>query len=144
MDNSITDALSGPTITGLVAFVLLLIARIPGINRRMSRFLDPLVRWWTRGALTDQVMDRERAILFRRTQDVDIMEAYLDEVARYMVDARAVAAEHGFRLPKLPTFRQFKADWLRENPEYANEWGSRRRIKQALEADELDDEEVIE
>ena len=141
MDNSITDALSGPTITGLTAFVLLLIARIPTVNRRMSRFLDPLVRWWTRGALTDQVLDRERAILFRRTQDVDIMEAYLDEVARYMVDARAVAAEHGFRLPKLKTFRQFKADWIKRNPSYANEWGSRRRIEQ-IEEEVTDDDQA--
>ena len=139
MDNSITDALSGPTITGLVAFAVLLIARIPLVNRKMSRFLDPIVRWWTRGALTDQVMDRERAILFRRTQDVDIMEAYLDEVSRYMVEVRAIAAEHSLRLPRLKTFRQFKAEWIRENPSYANEWGNRRRIEQIEEVTEVDE-----
>lgn len=134
---ALNDLLDGPLWVILVAFFIIVIARIPGVNRRLARLLDPVVRWWTRGALTDQVMDRERNRLFRRTQDVDIMESYLDYVARTMVEVRAFAIEHNITLPNMKTFRQYKAEWIRQNPEYRNEFGSMRRDGNI--ADELDD-----
>ncbi|GAS98914.1 iron dependent repressor [Mycolicibacterium canariasense] len=118
-----TELISGPTVAGATAFILLVITRIPAVNRRVARLLDPVVRWWTRGALTDQVAEREREILFRRTQDVDILEAYQDEIARWAVEVRAIAIEHDITIPRMKTFRQFKAEWLRDHPEYANEFG---------------------
>ncbi|WP_283612290.1 hypothetical protein [Mycolicibacterium poriferae] len=124
----LADPISGPTIAGATAFIILVLTRIPAINRRLSRLLDPLVRWWTRGALIDQVNENEREILFRRTRDVDILEAYQDEIARWAVEVRAIAIEHGLSLPTMKTFRQFKAEWLRAHPEYANEFGERRNM----------------
>ncbi|WP_349318977.1 hypothetical protein [Mycolicibacterium canariasense] len=118
-----TELISGPTVAGATAFILLVITRIPAVNRRVARLLDPVVRWWTRGALTDQVAEREREILFRRTQDVDILEAYQDEIARWAVEVRAIAIEHDITIPRMKTFRQFKAEWLRDHPEYVNEFG---------------------
>ncbi|UXA19571.1 hypothetical protein [Mycobacterium sp. SMC-4] len=126
---TLADYLSGPTIAGATAFIVLVITRIPVVNRRLARLLDPLVRWWTRGALTDQVTENERRILFRRTQDVDILEAYQDEIARWSVEVRAIAIEHNITIPRMKTFRQFKAEWLRDHPEYANEFGERRHME---------------
>lgn len=121
------DALTNaPVLVVVVALAVIVVLRIPAVNRRLARLLDPLVRWWTRGTLIDQVIEREQERLYRRTQDVDIMEAYLDYVARALVEVRAIAAEHSLVLPPMKTFRQYKTDWIAQNPEYRNEFGSLR------------------
>lgn len=110
---------SPPTLAGLIASVVIGLSRVPSVNRRLARLLDPVIRWWSRGALTDQVGDREREIMFRRTQDVDIMESYLIEVSRWMVEARIDASEKGVQLRPMPPYREYKAQWIREHPDYA-------------------------
>jgi hypothetical protein len=45
---------NGPLWVIVIALIVIVVARIPGVNRRLARLLDPLVRWWTRGTLTDR------------------------------------------------------------------------------------------
>ena len=66
----------------------------------MSRLFDPVVRWWTRGALVDEVHAGELRALRQRVADVDIIEAYLVYVTRWMIDVQLSAARQGMQLPR--------------------------------------------
>lgn len=113
---NVTDL--GSPIIAVILFLLVLVLRLPRFNRRVAALLDPVVRWWTRGALTDEVQARERMILVRRVRDLDIIEAYLVELRRWVVAAQLLANEHSLKLPEPPTFPEFKTRWLREHPDY--------------------------
>ena len=112
----VTDV--GSPLVAVVLFIAVLVLRLPRFNRRVSRFMDPIVRWWTRGALTDEVQQRERMILLRRVRDVDIQSAFLVELSRWAVAAQLHAASQGLTLDPPPNFIEFRGGWLREHPDY--------------------------
>ncbi|SBS73759.1 hypothetical protein MHPYR_180039 [uncultured Mycobacterium sp.] len=114
----ISNPVGGPTIAGAVALILLIVLRIPRINRKVSQLMVPLVRWWSRGSLIDQMQERDRMLLLRRVRDVEIIEAYMIEFRRWALDARVEASAHGFDLVAPPSFPEFKTAWLREHPDY--------------------------
>ena len=97
----------GPGAGALTATVLAL-SRIPRVHHRMSRLFDPVVRWWTRGALVDEVHAGELRALRQRVADVDIIEAYLVYVTRWMIDVQLAAARQGMQLPEIELFPTFK------------------------------------
>lgn len=107
----------GPGAGALTATVLAL-SRIPRVHHRMTRLFDPVVRWWTRGALVDEVHAGELRALRQRVADVDIIEAYLVYVTRWMIDVQLAAARQGMQLPEIELFPTFKKRWLREHPDY--------------------------
>jgi hypothetical protein len=108
---------AGPAV-GIGFTALAMVSRIPIINRRLARLLDPVVRWWTRGTLTDQVQERERQILARRIRDFDIMEAFMIELSRWAREEQLHAVAQGFALSAPPTYLEFKTRWLRSHPDY--------------------------
>lgn len=116
--DAIGNPIGGPTIVGATAVLLFAVLRIPRVNRKVSQLMVPLVRWWSRGSLIDQMQERDRLILLRRVRDVEILEAYMIEFGRWSLDARVRAAAHGLDLNAPPTFPEFKTRWLREHPDY--------------------------
>lgn len=105
-------------VAGAASVVLVAVGRIPVINHRLAHLLEPLVRWWTRGELVDAVQRHEIEILARRTQDMDILQAYVIYVTRWMVNAQVTAARQGLVLDPPQGFDEFKAQWLHRHPDY--------------------------
>ena len=115
----VLDALSNaPVLVVVLALAVIVVMRIPVVNRRLARLLDPLVRWWTQGTLNDQVTMRERLNMARRIRDFDIMEAFLIELSRWARQSQLDAIEKGLVLDPPPTYGEFKTRWLRTHPDY--------------------------
>lgn len=109
---------NAPILVVVVALVAIVVLRIPAVNRRLAQLLDPIVRWWTRGTLADQVAERERLNMARRIRDFDIMEAFMIELSRWARQSQLDAVARGLLLDPPPTYGEFKTRWLRTHPDY--------------------------